>query len=80
MYEESLLNSPDLRGGGGEGGIFGDFRGSRRGVFGRLGIRKCLGEEAAEDDAERGPSVDKNAEGLDKARFNFLFLGGDWGA
>ena len=58
LNDDSLLISPDLLGGGGEGGGLGDFLESRRGVLGRLGIRKCLGEEPPED-AERGASVDR---------------------
>lgn len=46
--DASLLISPDLRGGGGDGGrdgeSFGDLVDSTIGVCGRLGILKCLGE------------------------------------
>ena len=58
----SRLNSPDLLGGGGEGGLdaesFGDLPGSRRGVPGLLGILKCLGEEPPET-ADEGASVER---------------------
>ena len=60
--ELSRRNSPDLLGGGGEGGpdaeSLGDFPGSRRGVPGLLGIRKFLGEEVVVT-ADRGVSVDR---------------------
>jgi hypothetical protein len=62
MKELSRRNSPDLLGGGGEGGpdaeSLGDFPGSRRGVPGLLGIRKFLGEEVVVT-ADRGVSVDR---------------------
>lgn len=62
IKELSRRNSPDLLGGGGEGGadaeILGDFPGSRRGVPGLLGIRKFLGEEVVVT-ADRGVSVDR---------------------
>jgi hypothetical protein len=52
LKEASRRSSPDLRGGGGEGGLdaesWGDFPGSRRGVLGLLGILKCLGEDPPE--------------------------------
>ena len=62
LKEASRRNSPDLLGGGGEGGLdaesLGDFPGSRRGVPGLLGILKCLGEELPET-ADKGVSVDR---------------------
>jgi len=62
LKEASLRNSPDLLGGGGEGGLeaesLGDLPGSRRGVPGLLGILKCLGEDPPEA-ADDGASVDK---------------------
>lgn len=62
IKELSRRNSPDLLGGGGEGGpdaeSLGDFPGSRRGVPGLLGIRKFLGEEVVVT-ADRGVSVDR---------------------
>lgn len=53
LYVDSRrIISPDLRGGGGDGGCDGvsegDLLGSSRGVCGLLGIRKCLGEEVPE--------------------------------
>jgi hypothetical protein len=48
LKTDSLLTSPDLRGGGGDGGLDADNEGdlpASSGVLGRLGIRKCLGEE-----------------------------------
>jgi hypothetical protein len=60
LKEASRLNSPDRRGGGGEGGLdaesLGDFPGSKRGVLGLLGILKCLGEDPPET-ADNGVSV-----------------------
>lgn len=54
LCETSRLCSPDLLGGGGEGGCEGgsegDLPGSKRGVCGLLGILKCLGEEVPEAD------------------------------
>lgn len=48
----SRLSSPDLRGGGGDGGCDrgrdGDLAGSRLGVCGLLGILKGLGEDVPE--------------------------------
>lgn len=74
--------SPDLRCGGGEGGkdagSLGDLPGSKRGVDGRLGILKCLGEEPA-DAADRGLSVERYAGVLDNVKFMFLLFGGDCG-
>jgi hypothetical protein len=62
MKEASRRNSPDLLGGGGEGGLdaesLGDFPGSKRGVPGLLGILKCLGEELP-DTLDKGVSVDR---------------------
>ena len=62
LKEASRRNSPDLLGGGGEGGLeaesLGDLPGSSRGVPGLLGILKCLGEEPPET-ADDGTSVDK---------------------
>jgi hypothetical protein len=83
LKEASRLNSPDLRGGGGEGGLdaesFGDFPGSGRGVLGLLGIRKCLGEDPPETVADNGLEVDRYAGVLDSVKFNVLGLGGDCG-
>lgn len=53
-FEGSRLSSPDLRGGGGEGGreggSDGDFPGSKIGVCGLLGILKCLGEDVPDEE------------------------------
>lgn len=80
--ETSRLCSPDLLGGGGEGGFDGgsewDLPGSRRGVCGLLGILKCLGEEAPEVE-DNGAPADKYGVVFDTVRFNTLFLGGDCG-
>ena len=80
--EVSRLCSPDLLGGGGEGGCEGgrdgDLPGSKRGVFGLLGIRKCLGEDVP-DVADNGASVDKYEEVVANDKFKTLFLGGDCG-
>lgn len=78
----SRLCSPDLLGGGGDGGWDGgregDLPGSRRGVCGLLGILKCLGEEDPEA-ADSGASVDKYEEAFARVKFRTLFLGGDCG-
>jgi hypothetical protein len=62
LKEVSRRSSPDLLGGGGDGGVeaesLGDFLGSRRGVPGLLGILKFLGEEVPET-ADKGVSVDR---------------------
>jgi hypothetical protein len=80
LKEESLLSSPDRLGGGGEGGsedgLEGGFLESNRGVFDRLGILKCPGEELP-DGAEKGASVDKYAEAFANERFKFFIFGGD---
>jgi hypothetical protein len=56
----------------------GDFLpGSRRGVWGLLGILKCLGEEVP------GPEgfglSERRVEGLDTAKFNVIVFSGDSG-
>jgi len=60
--EGSRLSSPDLRGGGGEGGCvgrsIGDFLASTIGVWGRLGILKCPGEDLPEA-TDVGESVER---------------------
>jgi hypothetical protein len=80
--EVSRLCSPDLLGGGGEGGCEGgrdgDLPGSKRGVFGLLGILKCLGEDDP-DVADIGASVDRYEEVFVKAKFSTVVLGGDCG-
>jgi hypothetical protein len=62
LLEASRLNSPDLRGGGGDGGREEDREGvficSKRGVWGLLGILKCLGEDDPEVE-ESGASADR---------------------
>ena len=74
--------SPDLLGGGGEGGwdgeSLGDLPGSKRGVFGLLGILKCFGEDVPEG-ADNGASVDRYEEVCERDKFETLFLGGDCG-
>lgn len=63
--ELSRRISPDLRGGGGSGGILagekGGFRASTSGVSGRLGIRKWRGD----DDPEEEPPLSGSAERSD---------------
>lgn len=62
LLKVSRLSSPDLRGGGGEGGWDEgrgcDFVCSKRGVWGLLGILKCLGEDDPEVE-ESGASADR---------------------
>lgn len=88
LTSRSLLNSPDLRGGGGEGGCDGvnrgDFRGSRTGVrgsktgvWGRLGILKILGPVEGDTGLIR-ESVCKNP-GLSPPGTSADLLGGDCG-
>lgn len=64
VMDVSLLISPDLRGGGGEGGLdgdnFGDLAESIIGVCGRLGILKFLGELVPVEDG--GASVDRKVD------------------
>jgi hypothetical protein len=78
----SRLCSPDLLGGGGEGGCEGgrefDLPGSRRGVFGLLEILKCLGEDVP-GVADNGASMERCERVLDNDKFRTLFLGGDCG-
>jgi len=78
----SLLNSPDLRGGGGEGGcegcILGDLPGSKCGVLGLLGILKFLGD-ALPEDADNGESAWRYDGVPGSTRFNVFALGGDCG-
>lgn len=78
----SLLNSPDLRGGGGEGGreedTLGGLPDSTRGVLGLLGSLKCLGD-APPEEADRGESVVRYAGVFGSTRLNWLPFGGDWG-
>ena len=77
-----LLNSPDLLGGGGEGGLdaesLGDLPGSNRGVLGLLGILKCRGEETPEA-AERGSFVERYEGTLERLKFDVRDFGGDVG-
>jgi hypothetical protein len=80
--KDSLLCSPDLRGGGGEGGWDGDSErglpGSRMGVCGLLGILKCLGEAVLPGVATGVCiSVERYADGFPSVRFKVFALGGD---
>lgn len=82
MIGGSRRNSPDLRGGGGEGGrdagSLGDLPASKRGVDGRLGILKCLGDEPP-GTADNGLSTERWDGVLDNVKVAFLFFGGDCG-
>lgn len=84
LYVDSRRTiSPDLRGGGGDGGCDGvsegDLLGSNRGVCGLLGIRKCLGEEAPEV-AEMGVlSVERYVGPPEMFKFEGFIFGGDCG-
>jgi hypothetical protein len=55
LLAASRRNSPDLRGGGGDGGRErgrdGDLAGSKPGESDLLGILKCLGEDVTGDEA-----------------------------
>lgn len=77
----SRLISPDLRGGGGEGGCegvnFGDLVESSVGVWDLLGIRKCLGEPVPEFNV--GVLVDRCIGVLERVKCDSLALGGDCG-
>jgi hypothetical protein len=80
LNDGSRLSSPDLRGGGGDGGCeadsLGDFPGSNNGVCGLLGILKCFGEGAC-GVVGNEDSVDKYVGALDKLRLNVRAFGGD---
>ena len=79
LDSRSLLSSAERRGGGGEGGwealSRGDFRGSRTGVCGRLGILKVL---AADGDA-LGPVSGLTKLGRSPTAISVPLLGGDCG-
>ena len=82
LVSRSLLNSPDRRGGGGDGGCDGvsrgDLRRSNVGVSGRLGILKWRGD-AAGDTGFTMASAFRKAGWSPVAIFSSLPLGGDWG-
>jgi hypothetical protein len=82
----SLRNSADLLGGGGSGGCEaeegdnnGGFRGSTRGVWGLLGILKCLGDETPGAEADLGASTAKEPREPGIVRLRLFDFGGDFG-
>lgn len=81
LWETSLRISPDLRGGGGEGGregkSLGEFVDSIIGVCGLLGILKCRGEFVP--DPEGGVSLVSKVFASAKLKFEIRGFGGDWG-
>lgn len=82
----SLRNSPDLLGGGGSGGCEagegdsnGGFRDSTSGVWGLLGILKCLGDAAPGAETAIGVSGAKEPREPGIVKLILLGLGGDFG-
>lgn len=82
----SLRNSPDLLGGGGSGGCEagegdnnGGFRDSTSGVWGLLGILKCLADATPGAEAATGVSGAKEPREPGIVKLRLLGLGGDFG-